>query len=246
VSPALRSLNLDFVFVDTEHVPIDRVTLAWMCQAYRGIGLPPIVRIPSPDPYAACMALDGGAAGIVAPYIETREQAEALRGAVKLRPLKGQRLNETLSGTALEDGLHSYITQRCATNTLILNIESVPALEALDDILQVPDIDAVLIGPHDLSCSLGIPEEYSHPRFLEAVAHIITTSRKNHVGVGIHTFYRNSQAQEIEWAKAGANLIVHGSDVLLFAETLRHDLAQLKMAVGDAREEDTAVDSLVI
>ena len=57
-------------------------------------GLPPLVRIPSPDPYAATMALDGGAAGIVAPYVETPEQVQTLRGAVKLRPIKGRKLEQ--------------------------------------------------------------------------------------------------------------------------------------------------------
>jgi 4-hydroxy-2-oxoheptanedioate aldolase len=70
-----KSTGLDFVFIDTEHIPIDRVTLSWMCQAYRLADLAPMVRIPEPDAYQACMALDGGASGIVAPYVETAEQA---------------------------------------------------------------------------------------------------------------------------------------------------------------------------
>ena len=55
----VRKLNLDFVFIDTEHIAIDRDQLSWMCQTYAGIGLAPLVRIPKPDPYQACMVLDG-------------------------------------------------------------------------------------------------------------------------------------------------------------------------------------------
>ena len=79
VSPSPRwpdmvaKLGLDFVFIDTEHIAIDRDRLSWMCQTYRGLGLPPLVRIPSPDPYQACMVLDGGAAGVIAPYLETAD-----------------------------------------------------------------------------------------------------------------------------------------------------------------------------
>ncbi|MBT3481466.1 MAG: aldolase, partial [Opitutales bacterium] len=62
---AVRGCGLDFVFIDTEHIAIDRADLSWMCQTYAALGLPPIVRIPSPDPYTATMALDAGAAGIV-------------------------------------------------------------------------------------------------------------------------------------------------------------------------------------
>ena len=88
----VAQIGLDFVFIDTEHISIDRKALSWMCQTYSALGLPPIVRIPAPDPYAATMALDAGAAGIIAPYIETVEQVRALRGATKLRPIKGARL----------------------------------------------------------------------------------------------------------------------------------------------------------
>ena len=80
-------IGLDFVFIDTEHIALDRGRLSWMCQTYAALGLVPIVRIPSPDPYAATMALDAGAAGIVAPYVETVAQVKALHGAVKLRPI---------------------------------------------------------------------------------------------------------------------------------------------------------------
>ena len=59
--------DLDFVFIDTEHIAIDRFELSWMCQTYSALGIPPLVRIPSVDPNAATMALDGGAAGIIAP-----------------------------------------------------------------------------------------------------------------------------------------------------------------------------------
>ncbi len=75
--PRLRDVGLDFVFIDTEHIPIDDHDLSWMCQVYRGMNLAPLVRIPKPDPYRACKVLDGGASGIVAPYIESVEQVQA-------------------------------------------------------------------------------------------------------------------------------------------------------------------------
>ena len=89
---ALEGSGLDFVFIDTEHIALDRAQVSWMCQTYARMGLAPIVRIPSPDPFEATKMLDGGAAGIIAPYVETAAQAQALRGAVKLRPIKGRRL----------------------------------------------------------------------------------------------------------------------------------------------------------
>ena len=57
--------GIDFVFIDTEHTPIGRETLSWMCRAYAAVGLPPVVRIPSPDPFEATKVLDGGAGGVM-------------------------------------------------------------------------------------------------------------------------------------------------------------------------------------
>ena len=74
----MRRVGPDFVFIDTEHISLDRSVASWMCNAYDALGITPIVRIPSPDPYAAVQVLDGGARGIVAPYVETAEQVRAL------------------------------------------------------------------------------------------------------------------------------------------------------------------------
>ena len=82
----VAQIGLDFVFIDTEHVALDRLPLSWMCQMYGALGMAPIVRIPSPDPFAATMALDAGAVGVVAPYIETVEQAGQRVNALRLEP----------------------------------------------------------------------------------------------------------------------------------------------------------------
>jgi 4-hydroxy-2-oxoheptanedioate aldolase len=232
--PVVAALGLDFVFLDTEHIPLDREKLAWMCQAYRAVGLPPIVRITSPDPYEACVALDGGAAGIVAPYIETAGQVAALVGAVKKRPLKGQLLTQHLAGTALDPAVRAYVEQGAASRALMVNIESAPALAALDEMLAVDGLDGVLIGPHDLSTSLGVPERYDHPRYLAACDEIISRARAHSLGAGVHAVYpAHRLAHEERWARLGANFIVHAADIILFAEGLRRDLTELKARLGD-------------
>lgn len=236
----VSKLDIDFVFLDAEHMALDRGLLSWMCQTYKAMNLAPIVRIPSPDPYQASMALDGGASGIIAPYIETAEQVKALRAAVKLRPLKGRlaRRRADLQGQPsdpAEAELNEYIQEYNESNLLIVNIESVPALEALDDILAVDQLDAVLIGPHDLSVSLGVPEQYRHPIFVEAVETIISKARAAGVAAGIHYFF--GVDQEIQWAKAGLNLLVHASDMTAFMARMSDEIAEIKQALGDPIRE---------
>jgi 4-hydroxy-2-oxoheptanedioate aldolase len=227
---AIRGCGLDFVFIDTEHIAIDRAELSWMCQIYAALGLPPIVRIPSPDPYAATVALDGGAAGIIAPYIETVEQVKALRGALKMRPIKGRKLQSMLEGNEVEPDLESYIGNGASNRTFIINIESVPAMESLDELLQVPGIDGVLIGPHDLSCSLGIPEQYNHPDFLAACETIFKKSRAAGVGAGIH--FWGATDEQARLLRLGANLLIHSADILLFQKHLQRELSEIKRAMG--------------
>jgi 4-hydroxy-2-oxoheptanedioate aldolase len=238
-------LGLDFVFIDLEHIAIDRTTLSWMCRAYAGIGLAPVVRITRPDPYEACMALDAGAQGIIAPYVESAAQVQALRGAVKMRPVKGENLDRLLEEgpEALGASLESYMLARNQA-ALIVNIESAPAILALDEILDVPQLDAVLIGPHDLSCSLGLPEQYDHPEFDRAVREILRRARARNIAAGIHYMMGDIQ-QEIRWIQEqDANLIIHRADLVVFAAEMGRQIQQIKSALGDggAAPEERAIN----
>jgi 4-hydroxy-2-oxoheptanedioate aldolase len=180
------------------------------------------------------MALDGGAVGVVAPYVETAEQVQILRGAVKMRPIKGQRLMNMLSGTEEpESELQEYLTAYNSDRVLVVNIESRPAFENLDDILSVPGLDAVLIGPHDLSVSLGIAERYFDSRFEATVEEIIEKARAKNVGVGFHTVYPQGIEQEIRWIRKGMNMILHLADLIAFCSRINEDIKRIKAEVGD-------------
>jgi 4-hydroxy-2-oxoheptanedioate aldolase len=232
LAEAVRQADLDFVFIDTEHIPLGRETVANMCAMYADMGIAPMVRIPSPDPNAACMALDGGASAIVAPYIESPEDVRALVGAVKYRPLKGKKLQQILDGKEkMEEKLKNYTDDRCKKYLLFINVESRPAMDRLTELLDVPGLDGVIIGPHDLSCSIGEPEEYTHPAFEKAVSNIIRECRQRNLGVGIHL--SEEPGQQIRWAKEGVNMILHSWDISLFGKILHHEISTIKSALGD-------------
>jgi len=231
--PYLQNTGLDFVFIDTEHVPLDRDNLSWMCRAYDSISLPPIVRIPDHDPHRACQTLDGGARGIVAPYIEHPDQLRPLIGATRHRPIKGQRLEAILRGDdSPEPKLKDYLHSRNHTNLLIANIESRPAMKNLDAILELDALDGVLIGPHDLSCSLGHPEDYDHPDFDQAVQTIIQTARAAGKCAGLH--FVHGLERHLQLCRHGANLIIHSDCIHLISQTLRTDLQHLRQGLGDS------------
>ena len=231
---AIKKSGLDFVFIDTEHIPLGRPELAVLCQQFRSLGISPIVRIPCPDAFMACQAIDGGAIGIVAPYLETPEQILELVGATKFRPLKGKLLNDYLTGkTDMPEHLKKYAEGFNAGNMCIANIESVPALEDLDKLLSVPGLDGVFIGPHDLSVSMGLPEQYDHPEFEKAVSTIIKQTRAKGLAIGIH--FSLEPERQIQWMKVGANIVVHSFDIALFSQKLKFDMDLIRAAAGDKR-----------
>lgn len=228
---------LDFVFIDTEHIPIDRSELAKMCRGYQARGLTPIVRIPKPDPYRASQAIDDGAIGVIAPYLENADQIKELVGATKYRPLKGEKLASILEGKIIPDPeFQVYIDQFNHGNLCIANIESVPAVKRLDELLSIKGLDAVFIGPHDLSINMGIPEQYDHPDFIETVKTIIHKARKHTLGIGIH--FSLEPQRQMDWMKEGVNIIIHSSDMALFSQRLKCDITAIRAAVGD---DDTSL-----
>ena len=229
---AISTVGLDFVFIDTEHMPLDRGMLSFLCHNYNALGIAPLVRIPSPDPFEACKALDAGACGILAPYIETPEQVRQLIGAVKYRPLKGNRLQRVLSGDAVLSKKESdYFKSHNSGRFLLVNIESSEAINNLDSILEIPELSGVVIGPHDLSINLGVPEEYTCKIFTEAVSLIIRKALEYKKSVGNHFSF--GIEQEIGWAKEGMNIILHSIDYIAFMNTMRDELNFIRKSLGE-------------
>jgi len=248
VSPSwsvqLQQAGLDFVFLDTEHISLDRSDLSKLCQLFQAYRISPIVRIPCPDPFIASQAIDAGALGVVAPYLESTKQILDLVGAVKYKPLKGEVLEKVLRGeNILNEDMKNYLKKQNGHKLVIANIESVPALDKLDDLLSVPGLDAVFIGPHDLSCSLGLPEMYDHPLFEEAVKTIIHKCRKNNLSVGIH--FSLEPERQVRWIKEGVNIIVHSFDICLFSQKLKEDINVIKKSVGDYQEKTNCEENLI-
>ena len=226
----VSNLDLDFVFIDMEHIPIDRSEVSLMCRYYSAKGISPVVRIPYPNPHFASAAIDGGAEGIVVPYVEIVEEVRPLVGAVHYRPLKGKMLNEHLLKTRLlKEETIRYLEQLNPYNYLIIGIESVPAYERLDELIGVEGVDAVFIGPHDLSVSMEIPEQYSHPDFIQVVMDIIHRSRIKGLGAGMHLKPDNSNSEQIkQYMDAGMNWILYSQDTDLLSDKTTEVLKRLR------------------
>lgn len=229
-------LELDFAFFCTEHMPLDRTEVSTMCHLYASRGISPIVRVPSMDAAAISMAMDGGADGIVVPYIETVDEVRRAVGAVKHRPIKGALLREVLSGEReLPTTTRHFLESFNRNNYLIIGVESVPAIEALDELIAVEGVDGVFLGPHDITVSMGIPTEYENPLFIDTLEDVIRRCRAAGVGVGLHYQLLRLPPQTLSrLLDAGMNWIINGADIVVMCDEMNQQLRRLRAMGQDA------------
>jgi len=229
-------MELDFAFFCTEHMPLDRTEISMLCQLYAAKGISPVVRVPSPDAAAVSMALDGGAEGIVIPYLENIEDARRMGGAVKYRPLKGQLLNDALTEkSALNAKTQSFLEEFNHDRYLIIGIESVPAINQLEQLIEASQADGVFLGPHDITTSMGIPTEYEHPDFIDVIEDIMRRCRRCNVGVGLHTKLLSIPENALQrFFDAGMNWVINGSDITIMRDAMNEQLQRLREIAGEA------------
>ncbi len=219
-------LGFDYVIVDTEHSPTGRSEAADLAAAFLGAGICPIIRVPHTEPHAAIMALDAGFHGVLVPYCETPEEVKAVVQGARLRPLKGALHDRARHGGEFpSDASRQYLEARNANVVVIIGIESLPAIENLEQILDVGGIDAIFIGPNDLSITLGIPDEYTNPKFIEAVEYIIGTSQARGIPAGGHWFREDIVEH---WMGKGSRFILYSSDANALSEGYRSSLNKFR------------------
>ena len=168
----LASGGFDFVLFDTQHSTDDIKGLTRVVGATRGTDTAPIVRVGDLRPDQICYALDVGAKGIVVPMVNTKEEAEAMVNWCKY-PFAGARSSAGMRGDWGEFG--NYREYMDAVNEQLLIVPMIETQQALDDIeeiLSVPGIDVLLVGPSDLSINIDVPLDYTNPKYHAALDRI--------------------------------------------------------------------------
>ena len=182
---AVSLLGFDYISIDMQHGLVSRHDLIPMLQAIHPHSPRTIVRVPANDPSTIGWCLDGGATGVIVPLVNSAAEAEAAVEAC-LYPPAGQRStgptrSSLIYGRSYVDNANSFV--QC-----IPMIETVGALESLDAILSIPGIDAIYVGPSDLSRNLGLgPGNHDgEPAFDDALVTIVEACRRSGVVPGIH------------------------------------------------------------
>ncbi len=204
VSALMASLGFDVLFVDGEHMPFNPETLRNVLMILRDRGAVPIVRVRSLDEGLVKQALDWGAEGIMFPFIKT--VADARRAAAACHyPPQGVRGYNPRDATNFFLNKEEYV--RTANDRVItmLQVEQAEAVENLDEILAVPGVDALMIGPADLSYSLGVPLQTNHPRMQQALNETIQKAQAAGVPVAM-TWYDTIEGYR-EYLKRGLTIV---------------------------------------
>jgi 2-keto-3-deoxy-L-rhamnonate aldolase RhmA len=218
---------LDFVIVSAEHNALDISDFLPLRYALAARGIACLARThsrSSPDDVAkVCDAYDG----VVIPYFEDIELGKRLAAAAIYRPLKGEALERVITeGKWPSEKTRKYVTEeKCADTLFIPMIESVKAIQHLDEICSIPGVDALFVGPNDLTTNMGIPNEYDSPELIEMLQKVIAAGQRRHIAAGC---WFGKVEQALRTIRQGARLVVFSNDGALFKEAIAASFTKLK------------------
>lgn len=208
--------GFDYVIIDSEHSPYDISDLRRLVAMARLSGITPFIRVPDAQYHLIARSLDTGALGVMVPRVETKQTVEEVVAAVKYPPV-GRRgcggidvQNDFLPITIPE-----HIARANEETLIIIQIESRVALERVEELVSVPGVDVALVGPADLSVSLGIPGQFRDEAFIQGVTRVIEACQKAGVAAGTHV----PDFETVEfWAKRGMRFLTCSTDLALLKE----------------------------
>ncbi len=236
IETLLHTTDLDWVTLDFEHNPIDVSTAVNCLRAGNGSGKPMFARIPSNDPIWVKRVLDIGFTGIVVPDVKDEDEAERAVVAAKYRP-RGLRGIGSTRGQLVYGA--DYYAKANDLMLVVCMIEDWKAVDRIDKIMQVPDLDVCFVGPNDLASSLGVPTglDNKHPDHVKAVETVVAAGKKHGVATGIHCIDGNEAARRIE---QGMTWFPIASDVRLLKSAVDAELANVASGSRGGGDEENA------
>jgi 4-hydroxy-2-oxoheptanedioate aldolase len=211
---AIAAAGADFIVIDREHGPIGRETMQAMIAATAGTSCSALVRVPAIDEAEVKVALDAGAEGIVYPLVRSAEDVKRCVAYLAYPPTGSRGWGPLVAHSRFGTSLLEYSRDVGEHVTCCLLVETVEAVENIEAIVEIPDIDVVVVAPFDLSGALGVQGQFDSPAFVEAVARVERAVRQK-IPLGGVAF---TQEQSSALAARGYRVLLHGFDVLMLKE----------------------------
>lgn len=184
VAEIMGQAGYDWVAVDMEHGSISVHQLPDLFRALELGGTLPLVRLAQGHSKDCKQALDAGAGGVIVPMVESAEQLQMVKNACCWPP-SGTRGVGFSRANLFGKHFNAY-TEEAQAPFFVAMIEHIRAVESLDDILQIKGLDAILIGPYDLSASMGLTAKFEEPEFKAAMERIRFLCNQQHIPCGVH------------------------------------------------------------
>ena len=214
----------DSLTIDLQHGVVDYQAAVGLLQAISTTDVTPLARVPWNEPGIIMKLLDAGAYGIICPMINTRAQCEAFVRCCRYAPV-GQRSWGPLRAMVYAGG--DYATEANDTLLAIAMIETAEALDNLDEIMSVPGLDGIYVGPSDLAVSLGFRPGFdpTEPRIVDALTQIEAAAKRNGVAAGIHC---GSAGYAIAMIEKGYRFVTILSELRLMAWAAKNTVDAVK------------------
>lgn len=220
---ALVECGYDWLFIDAEHGPYETASLLPVLRAVDH-RIPCVVRVPAAEEIPIKKTLDLGVAGIIAPQTNTVEQVAAVVRCCKYPPA-GSRGVGLSRATTHGLGLTEYVGSANDNVAVIVQAEHIKAVENIEAIVNVEGVDAVFVGPYDLSASMGKTGEVKDPAVVEAIHHVTNVCNAAEMPLGIFGVTAESVTPYLD---QGYALIAAGVDVLMMAGAAKGMLSKLR------------------
>ncbi|MGH9378802.1 MAG: HpcH/HpaI aldolase family protein [Terriglobia bacterium] len=229
---ALAAAGFDYVFIDAEHSSFDLETIHDMISSAVGAGITPLVRVAELHYSLVARFLDAGAQGIILPRVESRPQLEEAISWMRFPPLGKRGFGVMAPLLDYKESSAPEIIAHLNANTMVIaQIETRTAIERMDDLLSAPGIDVAMVGPSDLSVSLGVAGDMEHPKLTGAISQFIEACQKHGVVPGIHC---RSAEQANGWIQKGMRFVGAGGEHGLLFEKAQETVTRLRTTAGTA------------
>jgi 4-hydroxy-2-oxoheptanedioate aldolase len=210
----LSRSGFDYLFIDTEHGAWDLIALQTALMGFNGSPTVPIVRVPWNDHVRIKQMLDLGVEGIMAPMVRTVEECRALVRACRYPPLGARGFGPRRASNYYRN-LDDYVGAANDAIFVMPQIEDIATLEVIDEFLSVPGIDAVALGPNDLSGTTGHFRQHAHPANVDAINKVLARAKAAGIPACLGV---NSKAADLPgWVAKGVKLLLVTADLELLA-----------------------------
>lgn len=222
----LSTAGFEWIGIDLEHTAIDFLTTKQLISTAQGLGMSAIVRVGKNDELIIKRVMDSGADGVIVPMVKNKSEAEDSVNFVKYPPTgkRGIGLGRANSYGTKFNEYQEWVEKE---SVLIVQIEHIDSVRNIDEILSVSGIDGILIGPYDLSGSMGFPGQFDREDVKLAIDEVLKKAKLKNIPFGFH-IVNTDPKETINKIMSGGNFVAYGTDFSFMGDMARSGMKKIR------------------